>query len=164
MSEVYHGLYRGTVSNNVDPKQLGRLQVQVPGVQGQSELSWAMPCAGFGGKNGIGGFSLPPVGANVWVMFEGGAPNDPVWMGTFWSDQERPPASPAVEQTRCFKTDGIEVKLTDVPGAAMLEIKMASGAKLSLGVTGIEIDNGQGAKIALSGPQVSVNNGALEVI
>jgi hypothetical protein len=164
MSEFYHGIYRGSVSNNLDPMQLGRLQVQVPGVQGQSELSWAMPCAPFGGKNGIGGFALPPIGANVWVMFEGGAPADPVWMGTFWSTQERPPAQLAIEQTRVFKTDGIEVKLTDIPGAAMLEIKMVSGAKLTLGPTGIEMDNGQGAKIAMTGPQVSVNNGALEVI
>ncbi|MBN8832044.1 MAG: baseplate assembly protein [Sphingomonadales bacterium] len=164
MSETYPGLYRGTVIGNVDPMQLGRLQVQVPGVQGQSELSWAAPCAPFGGKNGIGGFCLPPVGANVWVMFENGSPADPVWMGTFWSSQEIPPASPAIEQTRIFKTDGIQVKLDDIPGAAMLEIKMASGAKLTLGPSGIEIDNGQGAKIALSGPQVSVNSGALEVI
>ncbi|MFM5893541.1 MAG: phage baseplate assembly protein V [Novosphingobium sp.] len=164
MSEQYFGLYRGKVQNNVDPMMLGRLQVAVPGVQGQSELSWAMPCASFGGKNGIGGFALPPVGANVWVMFEGGSPADPVWMGTFWSAQEMPPAQPAVEQTKSFKTEGIEVTLTDLPGAAMLEIKMASGAKLTMGPTGIEIDNGQGAKIAMTGPQVSVNSGALEVI
>lgn len=163
MSELSLGLYRGTVSNNVDPLQLGRLQVNVPGVPGQSELSWAAPCAPFGGKSGIGGFALPPIGANVWIMFEGGSSADPVWMGTFWSAQEPPPAQPAIEQTKCFKTEGIEVTLTDIPGAAILEIKMGSGAKLTLGPTGIEIDNGQGAKIALSGPQVSVNNGALEV-
>jgi len=164
MSELYQAIYRGTVTNNVDPMQLGRLQVQVPGVQGQSEMSWALPCAPFGGKNGIGTFALPPIGANVWIMFEGGSPEDPVWVGTFWSSQELPPAQPAIEQTKCFKTDGIEVKLTDIPGAAILEITMASGAKLTLGPTGIEIDNGQGAKITMTGPQVSVNNGALEVI
>jgi len=164
MSELYPGLYRGTVSGNVDPLQLGRLQVQVPGVQGQSELSWALPCAAFGGKGGIGTFALPPVGSNVWVMFEGGSPADPVWLGTFWSPQELPPAQPAIEQTRVFRTEGIEVKLTDLPGAAVLEIAMASGAKLSLGPTGIEIDNGQGARIALTGPQVSINGGALEVM
>lgn len=164
MSELYPGLYRGTVSNNIDPMQLGRLQVDVPGVQGQSELSWAMPCTGFGGKTGIGTFCLPPVGANVWVMFEGGSPADPVWMGTFWSAQAMPPAQPAIEQTRIFKSDGLTVTLTDLPGAAILEVKMASGAKLTLGPIGIEIDNGQGAKIAMTGPQVSVNDGALAVI
>lgn len=163
MSDIYQGLYRGTVSNNVDPLQLGRLQVKVPGVQGASELSWAMPCASFGGAGGIGGFVLPPVGANVWLMFEGGSPADPVWMGTFWSSSAQPPATPAVEQTKVFKTNGLEVKLTDLPGAAILEVSMASGAKLTMGPTGIEIDNGQGAKLALQGPQVSVNNGALEV-
>jgi hypothetical protein len=164
MSELYYGIYRGTVTNNVDPLQLGRMAVDVPGVSGQSEMSWAVPCAPFGGKSGIGGFALPPIGANVWVMFEGGSPADPIWMGTFWSSQETPPAQPAVEQTRMFKTDGITVTLTDIPGAAILEIKMASGAKLTLGPTGIEIDNGQGAKIAMSGPQVSVNDGALQVV
>ena len=164
MSTLYHGIYRGTVSNTLDPKQLGRLQVQVPGVQGQSEMSWAIPCVSFGGKSGVGSFNLPPVGARVWVMFEGGLPASPVWMGTFWDDLNTPPAQPAIEQTRVFKTDGIEVTLNDIPGAAMLEIKMASGAKLKLGPSGIEIDNGQGAKIALTGPQVSINNGALEVM
>lgn len=164
MSEIYHGLYRGTVSGNIDPLQLGRLQVDVPGVQGQSEMSWAMPCAAYGGKSGIGGFCLPPIGANVWVMFEGGSPADPVWMGTFWSSTAMPPAQPAIEQTRVFKSDGLTATLTDLPGAAILEIKMASGAKLTLGPTGIALDNGQGAKIEMLGPQVSINSGALEVI
>ena len=164
MTQLYPGLYRGTVSSNVDPLQLGRLQVQVPGVPGASSLSWALPCAPFGGKAGIGGFALPPVGANVWIMFEGGSCSDPVWMGTFWSAAQAPPAQPAVEQSKIFKTDGLTVTLTDLPGAAVLEIEMASGAKLTMGPRGIELDNGQGAKIAMSGPQVSVNSGALEVM
>ena len=74
MTQLYPGLYRGTVSSNVDPLQLGRLQVQVPGVPGASSLSWALPCAPFGGKAGIGGFALPPVGANVWIKHENHTP------------------------------------------------------------------------------------------
>lgn len=163
MSEIHQGLYRATVLSNTDPLQIGRLQLRVAGVPGASQLSWALPCVPFGGKSGKGGFALPPVGANVWVMFEGGSTDDPVWMGTFWSTQEQPPAQPAVEQTKAFKTDGLEITLNDLPGAAILEIKMGSGAKLTMGPSGIEIDNGQGAKITMNGPQVNINNGALEV-
>jgi hypothetical protein len=163
MSGPYPGLYRGTVSNNIDPLMLGRVQVDVPGVPGASQMSWAMPCAPYAGS-GVGTFSIPPVGANVWVMFEGGNSSDPVWMGGFWSTTSMPPATPGAPTMRMFKSDGLTVTLTDLPGAAMLEIKTASGAKISMGPTGIEIANGMGATIALTGPQVSVNNGALEVI
>jgi len=162
-SESFYGLYRATVSNNVDPLQIGRLQVQVPEVPGASELSWANPCVAFAASD-KGAFALPPVGAMVWIMFEKGSPADPVWMGGFWDQTNRPPASPATEQMKVLKTDGVTVTITDLPGAAMLEIGTASGAKISMGPTGIVIDNGMGAKIEMTGPKVSVNSGALDVI
>ena len=153
------GLYRGTVVNNVDPLGLGRLQVGVPSAMGSSDFSWARPCVPFGGW-----FMLPPAGALVWVMFEEGNANDPVWMGVFWDDANRPPATPPLELTKVLKTDGVTISIQDVPGAASFELETAGGAKLSLGPAGITIDNGMGAKIELHGPQVSVNGGALEVI
>lgn len=159
----YFGLYRGSVQNNVDPLGLGRLQVAVPSVPGASAMSWAMPCTGYGGS-GVGFFALPPVGAKVWIQFEEGNSSDPVWMGVFWDSSTRPPASPPVELMKVFKTSGITITITDTPGAAMFEIKTASGAKIGMGPTGIEIDNGMGASIKLQGPQTSVNSGALEVL
>ena len=36
------GLYRGTCVNNVDPMQMGRIQVLVPSI-GLPPSSWAMP-------------------------------------------------------------------------------------------------------------------------
>jgi hypothetical protein len=163
MSGAYPGLYRGSVVNNIDPMMLGRLQVSVPGVPGASQLSWALPCAPYAGSS-VGTFCLPPIGADIWVMFEGGNSSDPVWMGGFWSSTAMPPATPAAPTMRVFKSDGLTVTLTDLPGAAMLEIKTGTGAKITLGPTGIEIANGMGATIAMTGPQVSINNGALEVI
>jgi hypothetical protein len=41
----FFGKYRGKVENNIDPMQLGRVQVSVPAVPGEGRLSWAMPCA-----------------------------------------------------------------------------------------------------------------------
>lgn len=65
------GKHRGKVENNVDPLQLGRVQVSVPAVLGDGRLSWAMPCVPYAGS-GVGLFAVAPVGANVWVEFEQG--------------------------------------------------------------------------------------------
>jgi hypothetical protein len=46
----YWGKYRGTVVNNADPQQIGRLLVDVPNVGGLSPNSWAMPCLPMTGK------------------------------------------------------------------------------------------------------------------
>lgn len=158
----YFGMYRGTVQNNLDPLMQARLQVSVPSVSGASDLSWAMPCTSYGGSN-VGFFALPPVGTNVWIQFEEGDAASPIWMGVFWDGLTLPPASPALELMKVFKTDGITVTITDAPGAAQFELETTMGAKVTIGPSGIEINNGMGASIMLQGPQVSVNNGALEV-
>ncbi|HEX6229566.1 MAG TPA: phage baseplate assembly protein V, partial [Solirubrobacterales bacterium] len=70
----YFGKYRGTVEQNLDPLQQGRLQVKVPAVLGDGTLSWAMPCVPYAGSQ-VGFYAVPPIGANVWVEFEGGDPD-----------------------------------------------------------------------------------------
>ena len=62
----YFGKYRGLVMNNIDPQQIGRLQVQIPDFAGLLPSSWAMPCVPFASKQG-GVFVVPQVGAGVWV-------------------------------------------------------------------------------------------------
>ena len=68
------GVYRGVVTNDVDPESQSRVQVQVAAVLG-SQSVWALPC------RPVGGTAVPAVGASVWVAFEGGDPSLPVWMG-----------------------------------------------------------------------------------
>ncbi len=158
---TFFGKYRGTVANNVDPLQLGRLQVQVPAVYGEGRLSWAMPCVPFAGP-GVGLFLLPPNGANVWVEFEAGDPDYPIWSGCFWGQGEVP-ASPAIEQMKVLKTELATITVNDLPGAGGIRIETTTGARIEITPQGIRIDNGMGGVIQLSGPQVSINNGALEV-
>ncbi len=157
----FFGKYRGTVANNIDPQQMGRLQVSVPAILGDGRLSWAMPCVPFAGP-GVGFFTLPPVGAYVWVEFEGGDPDYPIWSGCFWGRNEAP-ASPAVEQMKVLKTDTATITINDLPGVGGVTIETATGAKIEITAQGIEINNGMGGVIKLTGPQVSINNGALEV-
>ena len=157
----FFGKYRGKVENNVDPNQLGRIQVSVPAVLGDGRLSWAMPCVPYAGS-GVGFFMIPPNSANIWVEFEGGDLDHPIWTGCFWGTGEVP-ASPAVAEVKVIKTDSMTLTLSDLPGTGGFTIELTGGQKIKVSSQGIEIDDGQGGKIKLTGPQVSINDGALEV-
>lgn len=153
--------YRGKVENNIDPMQLGRIQVSVPSVLGEGRMSWAMPCVPYAGS-GVGFFAIPPVGANIWVEFEGGNPDYPIWSGCFWGVGEVP-AMPAIAEMKVLKTDMGTITLNDLPGVGGITIETTTGMKIEINALGIEITNGQGGSIKLTGPQVSINDGALDV-
>ncbi|HEX3530690.1 MAG TPA: phage baseplate assembly protein V [Thermoanaerobaculia bacterium] len=155
----FFGKYRGKVENNIDPNQMGRLQVSCAAVLGDGKLSWAMPCAPFAGK-GVGFFALPPEGANVWVEFEGGDPDYPIWSGCFW-DKGGVPAKPATAAMKVIKTDAVTLTIDDLKGSFTLEIKTPP-LKMVFGPTGIELKNGA-SSVKLTAASVSINNGALEV-
>lgn len=167
----YYGKYRGTVVNNVDPMLRGRLQVMVPDVLGPAPSSWAEACAPLAGPTGppMGAYLVPPVGAGVWVEFEGGDPNHPIWSGCRWgAPADVPPlahaglpASPNV----VLQTAGQHaLVISDLPGpTGGLMLRSAGGATLIVNDTGIYIQNGRGASIVMTGPTVDVNTGALTV-
>lgn len=82
----YFGKYRGFVVDNEDPEQLGRLKLRVPSVLGDEVVTgWAMPCVPYGGAAGQGQLCVPDTEAGVWVEFEEGDPEFPIWVGCFWS-------------------------------------------------------------------------------
>jgi hypothetical protein len=162
----FYGKYRGKVENNIDPLMLGRIQVSAPAVLRDATLAWATPCVPYAGA-GVGLFLIPPKGANVWVEFEGGDPNKPIWSGCFWGIGEVP-AQPAIPQMKVLKTDGVTLTLNDLPGAGGVTIEVgppytATPLKLVLNSAGIEISNAA-ASVKLTPATVSLNNGALEVI
>jgi uncharacterized protein involved in type VI secretion and phage assembly len=159
----YFGKYRGTVVQNVDPEQRGRLMVSVPAVTGTGQLNWALPSVPFAGP-GVGFFAIPPVGANVWVEYEAGDSNVPIWSGCFWGMRGEAPASPAVPQQLVIKTLTCTLTMSELPQNAGITLETAAGMKVKLGAMDIEITDGTGATIKLMGPKVTVNNGALEVM
>jgi Type VI secretion system/phage-baseplate injector OB domain len=167
--QKYYGKYRGVVLNNVDPMPQGRLQVQVPDVTGLPPASWAMPCVPIAGIQ-TGMVALPIPGSGVWVEFEQGNPDHPIWTGCFWGSAAEipalaritPPAVPAITLQTPLQ-NGLTV--SDLPGpTGGIMLKSATGAMLIVNDTGIYIQNGKGAMITLVGPTVTVNNGALVVI
>lgn len=169
MTGKYYGKYRGMVLNNVDPMQQGRLQVQVPDVAGLVPASWAMPCVPVAGlQNGM--MALPIIGSGVWVEFEQGNADYPIWTGCFWGSAAEvpalalatPPGLPAITLQTPLQNG---VTISDLPGpTGGIMLKSATGATLVVNDTGIYIQNGRGAMITLIGPTVTINNGALTVI
>jgi len=164
----FFGKYRGTVVNNLDPLQKGRIQVSVPDVSNVLLSSWAVPCVPLAGKQ-MGAWFMPTIGAGVWVEFEQGDPDHPIWVGCFWgSTAEVPvlalganPVSPSI----VLQTGGQNtIVISDLPGpAGGIMLKTKTGAMISVSDTGIVIQNGKGANISLTGPTVNVNAGALSI-
>lgn len=169
MSEAkkYFGKYRGMVVANVDPMQMGRLFVQVPDVTSVAPASWAMPCVPLAGiQNGC--MALPIPGSGVWIEFEQGDPDYPIWVGCFWGSAGELPAlsraTPPVIPAITFQTplqNGLTI--SDLPGPTGGIILKTTTASLIINETGIYIQNGKGAVINMVGPSVAINGTALVV-
>ena len=164
-----YGKYRGTVINNVDPMQIGRIQAMVPDVAGLVPSTWAMPCLPMAGIN-TGVFTVPMIGSGVWIEFERGDPDYPIWVGGYWgSAAEVPVMARTVVPGVCGITIQTTLKngivVSDVPGpTGGIMIQTTTGAMISVSDIGIIISNGKGATINMTGPTVVVNLGALTVI
>jgi uncharacterized protein involved in type VI secretion and phage assembly len=158
---TFSGKFRGVVDDNRDPLMLGRIRARVQDVYGDQVSGWAMPSTPYAG-NGVGLFLIPPTGASVWIEFEHGDPDYPIWSGCFWAQGELP-ASPAVPEMKVLKTGSATITLDDTPGAGGVTIETTAGMKIEIKTSGIEINDGQGGSIKLTGPKVSTNDGALEV-
>ncbi len=162
----FFGKYRGTVLQNIDPEGRGRLLVQVAEVWGLSTSSWALPCLPSGGLL-MGMYLIPPMKAKVWIEFEHGDPDYPIWVGCWWGSLPEPPAT---------------AKLT-TPGAPVILMQSIAQSKMVISDTPIPPMQGPGillqagpsyiaidpTGVTIFGPKIfitgltNVNNGALTV-
>jgi len=169
----YYGKYRGTVINNIDPEQRGRIMALVPDVLGLAPSSWALPCVLIAGKQ-EGIFAIPQIGAAVWIEFEQGDPDYPIWTGGFWGSAAEvpalalaPPPIPPGQNIVVQTTGQNTFVLSDAaptPATGGIVLKSTTGAMIVVNDSGIYISNGKGATITLVGPTVTINNGALVVV
>lgn len=158
--ERFYGKYRGVVSDNRDPDNLGRIRARVADVYGEQESGWAMPSVPYAGRS-VGLFLIPPTNASVWIEFEHGDPDYPIWTGCFWGRNEVP-ANPASADKKVLKTESATITLDDTSGSSSVTIETKSNLKLKMDQQGIEISNGS-QKVMISSSSVSINDGALEV-
>lgn len=76
---MYLGKYRGKIVNIDDPEKRGRVKVECPSVLGKNISQWALPCL----PPFV--YYIPPVGSLVWVEFEDGNIDSPIWSGLFYT-------------------------------------------------------------------------------
>lgn len=161
----FFGKYRGTVAGDVDPERRGRVQVSVPAVFGDGQLSWAEPCVPFAGP-GQGFFAVPPRGAAIWVEFEAGDPRYPILAGCRWDTGQQVPGA-GLPTSKVWKSEAVTITLNDLPGAAGLTVEVGPPAvpvpmRLAMTKAGIELAIGA-SSVLLSAESVAVNKNALVV-
>jgi uncharacterized protein involved in type VI secretion and phage assembly len=166
--QKYLGKFRGLVVNNIDPQQIGRIMVMIPDVSNVIPSSWAMPSLPLAGIQ-MGMQVIPPIGAGVWVEFEQGNPDYPIWSGCWWgSAAEVPPLAlaglPGSPNILLQTTGQNTLMISDLPGpTGGIMIKSTTGAVLIVNDIGITISNGKGASIIMAGPTVTINAGAMVI-
>lgn len=171
----FYGKYRGLVVDNADPEHLGRLKVRVPSVLGTDVVTgWAMPCVPYGGDMNQGFLFIPETGAGVWVEFEEGDLEFPIWVGTFWSkpggDSELPkPNKPDGSEEssaqdpptrKIIKTKkGHTIQLEDKDNDEMILIKEAvNNHVVTMNKDGIKIMDG------VSSHEVTLDQNGIKVV
>ncbi|MDQ2930618.1 MAG: phage baseplate assembly protein V [Gemmatimonadota bacterium] len=132
--ELVFGLTTAEVVNNVDPLNLGRIQIRLKdSPQGRPELEqFARYITPFAG-NGRGIAFLPEIGDEVIVGFEEGDPEHPYIIGSVWNGAD---VSPGAAPKRIVTKSGNAIVMDD---NGIVEIHSPSGVclvQLSNGVNG----------------------------
>lgn len=78
-------LYRGVVKSIEDPLNIGRCKIHVPSVHGDNQdysiIPWSRPISNLPINEVSGNYYTPSPGDIVWVLFEGGNKDYPVYIG-----------------------------------------------------------------------------------
>ena len=154
----YFGKYRGVVTDVDDPNDQCRIRATVPAVLGDQACGWAMPAAPFAG-DGHGMVMLPKVGSGVWIEFEAGRLDNPIWSGAWWASGQRP--EPKGANVRVFVSEkGHKLILDD--DADEVKLQHGSGAEIKLTATEIVLTCGA-CEIKIGSENISLNNGLIKV-
>lgn len=183
VEQRFYGKYRGFVVDNADPEQLGRLKLRVPSILGNDVVTgWATPCVPSGGSGNQGFLAIPAIGAGVWVEFEEGDLEFPIWVGTFWSkpggtsELPVPNTADGAEESAVqdpptrtiIKTQkGHTIQFEDKDGAEMITlIEATHGHVITLNVNGISITDGanNGNQIVMDPSGVTVASSGTQII
>ena len=160
------GRYKGTVVNNIDPEQMGRILVQVPDVLGNDPCIWAESASPLAGS-GMGLYFVPPINSGVWIEFQQGDTDYAIWTGCWRGSAVDVPvlakaATPATPPIVLGTTTQNSIVVCDGPVPPMVSggIMLQVGASMIiLGKDGIKI---VAPKIEING-HVLVNINALEI-
>lgn len=170
VGSTYYGKYRATVTDLADPENRCRIRATVPAVLGEHPCGWAMPALPWAG-DGHGMVMLPAIGSGVWIEFEAGRLDNPIWSGAWWANGQRP--DPQGDKLRVIvseqkhrivlddENNEITIEISDGPSIKLSasEIVLSCGScELRIGSNDISLNQGQ-IKVGLAG--VSLAGGAM---
>ncbi|PSR18689.1 hypothetical protein C8255_06090 [filamentous cyanobacterium CCP3] len=158
----FPGLYVGHVEviENDDDEYPGSIKVSIPSIFGRSEgdeaAVWARPCFTYGH------FFVPEVGDKVWLAFENGNSQSPVWLGVWYPAGKTPTnADSASPKKRVIQTaTNNSIIFNDADGEESIEIQDQNGNKVLLDGDGITILNGSDTKIEMTSSGIKIDAGA----
>jgi uncharacterized protein involved in type VI secretion and phage assembly len=149
----FYGKYRGFVADNADRERRGRLKLRVPSVLGDQLTGWALPCLPFGGKTNQGLFMIPENDSQVWVEFEEGNVDKPVWVGVFWQQESDTPeeATLDIPTTRSIHTpSGHVLQFDDAGGEERFRLAHPVGTEMTIDPNGtVELTDAVGNALTL---------------
>ena len=160
----FDGFYRGKVVDNNDPKQAGRIKIEVFGVfdgLNADHLPWAvMADPLMGGLGDNGSIFVPNMDSHVFLFFEGGDHRHPVYFAGAPAIQDGEPDAPSESReegeypnNKVFKTKaGITIEMDDSENSVRFKVKHPSG-------TNFEVDNDGDYTIEISGDGTFTING-----
>lgn len=166
LSGQLFGKYRGTVTETRDPLNMGRIQVDLSQGFPVNSTNWAMPCTPYAG-NQIGFFTVPPAGSSVWVEFEQGDIEKPIWSGCYWEKDQLPPEAKVdlPDKVQVFKTEGMTIRLSNLDSGKGLFIEVKDPTvkqtlKMTFNSEGIELNHHDQIKAKLTSNTIELTNGA----
>ncbi len=158
-TQLFFGKYRGSVTDNDDPEHRGRIKARVPGVLGGTVTGWALPALPFAG-DGHGLVMLPKVDATVWIEFEAGNPDIPIWTGCFYAGNAKRPEPDGVDARSVTSVKGHKLVFDDAEDK--ITVEHSSGARIELSQTEISIEI-TGSKMVMSQTSITFNDGVLKI-
>ena len=89
MAEKFYGKYRGIVTAVDNSEGMWKIKASVPKLLGGYNTGWALPCLSFAFGNAKAGWTVTK-GDTVWIEFEGGDIDFPIWTGGWFKKGEAP--------------------------------------------------------------------------
>jgi len=169
----YPGLWRGYIVANDDSEtsnpHRGRVKVNIPEIYGanvtEEALPWAWPCLPLfgGGPSEVTPegsddaevysqtlFGIPPIGATVWIMFEQGDIQSPIYMGTWMGNNADIPSEIETFQDGDRSATYPEIFILKTPWNQTAFFRIAGDKQLDIGFQDMYIklkgETSEGAK------------------
>lgn len=149
-------LQTALVQENYDPEGMGRLRVEFPWADGVL-TPWVRMTTFSGGADK--GFTyLPEIGEEVLVNFEGGNPERPIVVGSFFNGQAKSGISDPDNNIKKLQTRaGHAITLDDTEGTEMITIEDPNGNTILINTSEDTISITSNSVLNLIAPVININ-------